>query len=226
MTKQLTHLPNDSKPRELLVALGEKALSNRDLLAIILRTGTKEESVIELANRILLTHDNLYTLKALSLDELCRIKGIGKIRAIELKAMMELGQRIQQANQMKLGTIVSSQSAGEYLMREMKDLLQENVVALYLNTKNQVLKKQTIFIGTSNHSIAEPRDIFREALKTGAVKMIIAHNHPSGNPEPSGEDIAFTKKLVSGGELLGVQVLDHIIIGQTHYVSLKEQMLF
>lgn len=215
-------LIDSSKPRELLENFGAKSLSTKDLLAIVLRVGSKHESVFQLSERILKSVDNLYQLKQMTLDELMSINGIGRVRAIELQAIIELGFRIHQTNQLKFGKIISSQSAGEYLIAEMKDFEQEHFVVLFLNTKNQIIGKKTLFIGSANQSIADPRDIFKSALKNGAIKLIVAHNHPSGDVTPSKEDINLTKKLVEIGELMCLPVLDHIIVGDDCYLSMRE----
>lgn len=212
-----------TKPRERLEQLGEQALSNKELIAILLRTGTKDINVDSVAENLLAYSNGLYALKDLSLTELCHIKGIGRVKAIELKATIELGRRINQASQVKLGTIESSESAAKFLSDEMAHLKQEHVVVLFLNIKNHILQKKIMFIGSANRSVAEPREILRHALKIGATKIIVAHNHPSGNAEPSHEDKVFTQRLVDSGELVGVTVLDHIIIGDGEYVSFKER---
>lgn len=220
MNKGLTE---QVKPRERLEQVGETALSNKELLAIILRTGIKDVSVDRVAEKLLDYSNGLYALKNLSLSELQAIEGIGRIKAIELKACIELGRRINQSLKIQLGTIVSSQNAGEFLVSEMSHLTQEHVVVLFLNTKNHIIQKKVMFIGSASRSVAEPRDIFRQALKVGATKIIVAHNHPSGNPKPSHEDMMFTQRLVESGALIGVTVLDHIIVGDGQYVSFKEK---
>ena len=134
------------------------------------------------------------------------------------------GTRLANASQLKSGTITSTQAAGALLKKEMRDLQQEHVVALYLNTKNEIIKKKTIFIGSLNSSVAHPREIFREAVRYSAARIIIAHNHPSGNPEPSEADLVFTRRMVECGEMMGIDLLDHFIIGSEKYLSLKEYL--
>ena len=150
------------------------------------------------------------------------ISGIGRVKALELKAAIEIGVRISQASQIKIGQITSSTKAGEMLLVEMQGLQQENVVVLYLNTKNEIIKKETIFIGGLNSSVAHPREIFRGAVRYSAARIIVGHNHPSGNPEPSEADIQFTRRMSECGELMGIELLDHIIIGEQEFISLKE----
>ena len=137
--------------------------------------------------------------------------------------MIELGHRIAQANQIKLGQIFSSVELGERLIQEMKDLQQEHLVALYLNMKNEIIKKETIFIGSLNQAVAHPREIFKGAVRCSAARVILSHNHPSGDPIPSMNDLNFTKRVVECGELMGIDVLDHIIVGHDCYYSLKEE---
>lgn len=219
----MKELKDEFKPREKFLLYGERYLTEQELLAILLKTGYKNYDVLQLANEVLRVHENLIGLKTATVEELQAIRGIGQVKAIELKAAIELGVRLASQKNVTLGKLTSSESAGEYLMEEMRFLTQEHVVVLFLNVKHDILKKKTVFIGSANQSIAEPRDILREAIKIGAICIIVAHNHPSGNPSPSAEDIAFTKRLVASGQLLGITVLDHIIIGDKRYVSLREE---
>lgn len=179
MEKQIT-VPQSSRPRERLLEFGEKALSDQELLAILLRTGSKPYNVLELAGLILAAFPNLYELKSASLYELQQIRGVGQIRAIELKAMMELGSRIHQIRQPKYGKVQSSYGLAQQLIDEFKDYHQEHLVCLYLNTKNEITHRKTLFIGSLNQSIAHPREIYREAVRCSAARIICAHNHPSG----------------------------------------------
>ncbi|MER2225771.1 MAG: DNA repair protein RadC [Carnobacterium sp.] len=218
----IKEVPIQSRPRERLEQYGEKALANHELLAILLRTGTKGTNVVTLALSMLNQFEDFYYLKTASCQELMTVAGIGRIKAIELKAAIELGVRISQASQIKIGQITSSTKAGEMLLLEMRGLQQEHLVVLYLNTKNEIIKKETIFIGGLNSSIAHPREIFRGAVRYSAARMIVGHNHPSGNPEPSEADIQFTRRMSECGELMGIDLLDHIIIGEQEFISLKE----
>lgn len=222
----LAEVPIESRPRERLEQYGEKALANHELLAILLRTGIKGTNVISVALQVLNAFDDLYYLKTVSLEELMMVSGIGKTKAIELKAAIELGMRITQAPQLKMGQITSSRQVGEMMLAEMSDLQQEHVVVLYLNTKNEIIKKETIFKGGLNSSVAHPREIFKGAVRYSAARLAIVHNHPSGCPDPSDADITFTRRVAECGELMGVEVLDHLIIGQNSYVSLKEIGVF
>lgn len=215
-------VPKYSRPRERLEEYGEKALGTHELLAILLRTGSKDNNVLAVAMELLNSFGDLHRLKLSSLEELREIKGIGHAKSIEIRAAIEFGVRIASASQLKIGQITSSQMVGDLLFTEMKDLPQEHVVALYLNTKNHLIKKETIFVGGLNSSIAHPREIFRGAVRVSAARIILGHNHPSGNPEPSQADISFTKRIIECGELMGIDLLDHIVVGEKGYVSLKE----
>lgn len=211
------------RPRERLIRQGASSLSNQELIAILLRTGTKDESVLVLANRVLSSFDKIQDMKDATLEEYTKVKGIGEAKAVQLLAATEIGKRLYQKYSEERYTIRSPEDAASYLMTDMTSLRQEHVVVLFLNIKNEVLHKQTIFIGSLNSSIIHPREIFREAVKRSAASIICAHNHPSGNPAPSPEDIEVTERLEDAGRLLGIELLDHIIIGDHKFISLKEK---
>ncbi|MEH6993659.1 MULTISPECIES: DNA repair protein RadC [Bacillaceae] len=215
--------PQDERPRERFIQNGPESLSNHELIAILLRTGTKDESVLQLSNRLLTNFEGLRLLKAATLEEMTEIKGIGQAKAIQILAAVEIGRRIANLNYTDRYVIRSPEDGANYVMNDMRFLSQEHFVCLYLNTKNQVLHKQTIFIGSLNASIVHPREVFREALKRSAASIICLHNHPSGDPAPSREDIEVTKRLVECGKMIGIDVLDHLIIGENKFVSLKEK---
>lgn len=215
--------PQDERPRERFIQNGPASLSNHELMAILLRTGTKDESVLQLSNRLLTNFEGLRLLKDATLEEMTEIKGIGQAKAIQILAAVEIGRRITNLNYTDRYVIRSPEDGANYVMNDMRFLSQEHFVCLYLNTKNQVLHKQTIFIGSLNASIVHPREVFREALKRSAASIICLHNHPSGDPAPSREDIEVTKRLVECGKMIGIDVLDHLIIGENKFVSLKEK---
>ncbi|WP_062355462.1 RadC family protein [Bacillus kwashiorkori] len=215
--------PVDERPRERFKNYGPESLSNQELLALLLRTGTKSQSVLQLAQNLIKEFDGLRMLKDATIEELTKIDGIGQSKAIQILAAVELGRRITNLTFDNRYIIRSPEDAANYMMEEMRFLNQEHFVCLYLNTKNHILYKQTIFIGSLNASIVHPREVFREAVKRSAASFICIHNHPSGDPQPSREDIAVTKRLVECGKLMGVELLDHIIIGEKKYVSLKEK---
>jgi DNA repair protein RadC len=215
--------PQDERPRERFISNGPASLSNHELIAILLRTGTKDESVLQLSNRLLTSFEGLRLLKAATLEEITSIKGIGQAKAIQILAAVEVGRRISNLNDNDRYVIRSPEDGANFVMNDMRFLSQEHFVCLYLNTKNQVLHKKTVFIGSLNASIVHPREVFREALKRSAASIIAIHNHPSGDPAPSREDIEVTKRLVECGKMIGIDVLDHLIIGENKFVSLKEK---
>ncbi|KAA0549566.1 JAB domain-containing protein [Bacillus sp. BGMRC 2118] len=215
--------PQDERPRERLLVDGPKSLSNHELLAILLRTGSKDESVLQLANRLLNHFEGLRMLKDATIEELTMMKGIGKTKAIQIMAAVELGRRIGNLRYDERYVIRSPEDGANYVMEDMRFLTQEHFVCLYLNTKNQVLHKQTIFIGSLNASIVHPREVFKEAFRRSAASIICIHNHPSGDPAPSKEDIEVTKRLSECGKIIGIELLDHLIIGDGKFVSLKEK---
>ncbi|WP_264738678.1 RadC family protein [Cytobacillus firmus] len=222
-TLLIKDFPQDERPRERFVQNGPQSLSNHELIAILLRTGTKDESVLQLANRLLTHFEGLRLLKDASLDEITAIKGIGSVKAIQLLAAVEIGRRISNLTYDDRYIIRSPEDGANYVMHDMRFLSQEHFVCLYLNTKNQVMHKQTIFIGSLNASIVHPREVFKEAFRRSAASIICIHNHPSGDPTPSREDIEVTKRLAESGKIIGIDVLDHLIIGENKFVSLKEK---
>ncbi|MGG0413226.1 RadC family protein [Peribacillus simplex] len=215
--------PKEERPRERFLQDGPQSLSNQELIALLLRTGSREESVLQLSGRLINSFKGLRLLKEASVEELTVIKGIGEAKAIQILASVELGRRINNLNDQDRYVIRSPEDGANYCMEEMRFLSQEHFVCLYLNTKNQVLQKTTVFIGSLNASIVHPREVFKEAFKRSAASIICLHNHPSGDPSPSREDIEVTKRLVECGKIIGIEVLDHIIIGEHKYVSLKEK---
>ena len=213
----------DLLPRERLRAKGVEALSNQELLAILLRTGTKEQTVFELSHEILASLGDLANLRQLSLQELQAIKGIGPVRATELTAMLELSKRIQSSELVKSERILSSERLARQMYLELRDKKQEHLVAIYLDTQNRVIEKRTIFIGSVRRSVAEPRDILYYACKNMATSLILIHNHPSGDPTPSDTDQAFTQRMREVCNQLGVIFLDHLVIGNPGYYSFREK---
>ncbi|WP_091586857.1 RadC family protein [Alteribacillus bidgolensis] len=216
-------MPMSERPREKMAKEGADRLSNQELLAILLRTGTKTESVLQLSQRVLFHYDGLKLLKEATIEELQSINGIGKAKALELRAALELGRRIYTFQDDERYVIHSPEDVADYVMEEMRFLTQEHFVILCLNTKNQVIHRQTLFIGSLNTSIVHPRELFKEALRRSAASVICLHNHPSGDPSPSSEDIEVTSRLTECGRILGIDVLDHVIIGDRKFTSLKEK---
>ena len=221
----LRDLPHEERPRERMTQYGAEALSHAELLAILLRVGTKRESAIQLAQRILNQAGGLRRLGELGMADLTEIKGIGPAKAIQLKAAIELGKRMAVARLDEPVVIRSPRDAAELLTEQLRYLQKEHFVCLFLNTKNHVISRETLSMGSLNASIVHPREVFRAANKCGSASIICAHNHPSGDPAPSPEDIALTRRLTEAGELIGIDVLDHLIIGDNGFISLKEKGL-
>lgn len=221
----LKDLPLEERPRERLATLGAEKVSNAELLAIIIRTGHYEETALQLAQKILNKAGELRELPYLSAEELAEIKGIGQAKAVQVKAALELGRRMAAASRGYGNNLSSPAAVYNYLAEDMRYLEQEEFRIILLNIKNIVIATETVFRGSLNSTIVHPREIFRHALKRSAASIILAHNHPSGNPEPSGEDVKVTRRLVDAGEIIGINVLDHVIIGEDSYVSLREKGL-
>lgn len=221
----MKEVPTTSLPRERMESYGVEALSDQELLAILLRTGQHPYNVMDIAGEVLKKFANLTALRQASLTELREIRGIGRVKALEICALIELGQRIQVEARPASGLIRSSYDLAQQLIMEMRDFQQEHLVCIYLDTQNQLILKKTLFIGSLNQSIAHPREIFHFAVRVSAAKIILAHNHPSGNVLPSKQDLHFTKRVRECGELMGIEVLDHLIIGTKQYLSLREEGL-
>lgn len=213
------------RPRERLAQVGERAVSTAELLAIILRSGSGGESVIRLAERLLVKFNGLPGLGRASLGELNTVKGIGEAKAIEIKAALELGRRLLATSPAERPRVNSPADAANLLLSEMSLLEQEHLKVILLDTRNQVLAMPTIYVGSLNTSVMRVGELFRPAIRENAAAVIVVHNHPSGDPSPSAEDVAVTRQLVKAGELLDIKVLDHLIIGHQRYVSLKERGL-
>ena len=224
-TLTIKELPVDERPRERLVKYGAEVLSNAELLAIILRVGTHEYSAIGLAEHMLGRFGGLKGIATASVEDLSSIKGLGTAKAAQIQAMVELGKRIAASVGHSRPAIRCPQDAVDLLMPELRDEPQEHFKGVFLNTKNEVLKTRTIAIGSLNTSVITPRELFREAISCSSAAVIIAHNHPSGDPTPSKEDIAVSKCLCEAGQTVGIEVLDHLVIGDGRWVSLKERGL-
>jgi len=226
---RMKDIPVSERPYEKLEKYGPETLSNAELLAVIIRTGSVEETSVSLAQRLLSLGDNsggIAFLHNLSVEELKKTKGIGRVKALQIKAVMELSKRIS-ASIINSGrvTIKSPVEVSTLLMEEMRHLKKEVFKIILLNTKNHIIKVLDVSIGSLNSSIVHPREVFSEAVKAGCSGILLVHNHPSGDPEPSREDIDTTQRLINAGSILGIKVLDHVVIGDGRYISFKEQGL-
>jgi DNA repair protein RadC len=221
----IKELPSSERPRERLLHYGVNALSNGELLAIILRTGTGGENVVRVAQRLLATFGGLAGLAQASTAELIAEKGLGPAKTAQLKAALELGRRLLVELPEERPQIRSPADAANLVMSEMSLLEQEHLRVMLLDTKNRVLATPTVYVGSLNTSLIRVGELFREAIRANCASLIVAHNHPSGDPTPSPEDVAVTKQIVEAGTLLDIEVLDHLIIGQHRFVSLKERGL-
>lgn len=226
---KMKEMPVGERPYEKLEQFGPEMLSNAELLAIIIKTGSKQETSVGLAQRLLAMNENesgIAVLYDLSLEELKSTKGIGRVKALQIKAVMELSKRLSSALIMSNRIAIKSPGeVGKLLMEDMRYLKKEVFKIILLNTKNHIIKQVNVSVGSLNASIVHPREVFSEAVKTGCSGMLLAHNHPSGDPEPSKEDIDTTQRLVNAGDILGIKVLDHVIIGDGRYISFKEKGL-
>lgn len=222
-------LPTSEQPYEKFVQYGPEKLSDAELLAIIIRTGTQKEQSIDLARKLLM-HSTMYSglkgLNYLSLAELTSIHGIGKVKAIQILSVVELTKRMSKAISEETLRMNCPESVARYYMQDLRHLTIEKIVLIMMDSKSRLIKDMIISSGTVNASILAPREIFVNALKYEAVNIIILHNHPSGDPTPSNEDIYSTKRIKEAGNLIGIKLMDHIIIGDNCYISLKERGLF
>jgi len=215
----------DERPRERLARVGEGALSTAELLAIILRTGMGGESVLAMARRLLSTYEGLPGLARASFAELRAEKGLGKAKTAQIKAALELGRRMLLVAPEDRFVVRSPADVAQLLIAEMAHLEQEHFRALYLDTRNRLLGSETVYIGSLNASHIRVSEVFRDAIKRNCAAIIVAHNHPSGDPTPSPEDVEVTRRLVAAGDLLDIELLDHLIVGQQRFVSLRERGL-
>jgi len=224
MHTTLRESPPDEQPREKMLERGPDALSNAELLAILLRTGSARETAVGLAGKILKECGSLRNLVNMSVEEMTRIKGIGPVKAVQIKAGIELGKRVSKLQSLRDAPLIRSpKDVADLLMEDMRYLQKEHFVCLFLNTKNRVIAQETLSMGSLNASIVHPREVFLAAIKRSSASIICVHNHPSGDPTPSPEDIELTARLVEAGEIIGIDVLDHIVLGDHRFVSLKEK---
>lgn len=219
---KITELPLEERPREKLKKYGPSALKNSELLAIILGRGTKKEGVLEIANRIMKDYGNEAILNETSVEKLREILNLNEVHACQIIASFELGRRF--FSETKEIYIRNPNDVFNYL-KDMGNLNKEHFRGLYLDVKNKIIHDEVISIGTLDRNIVHPRDVFHPAVKTFSAGIILAHNHPSGDTTPSEEDIAITKRMVETGKVMGIDIIDHIIIGKKGFTSLKEEGL-
>lgn len=223
---KLKELPRDERPREKMMFKGKESLTNIELLAILIRTGTRNKTAIRIAEELLgMNPDGLSYICQCSIEELSKIDGMGLAKSCQVMAALELGKRIASAPRKMRKKIKSTQDVADLFMERLRYNKREHFEILLLNTQGEIIAVNNVSIGDLSSSIVNPREAFAIAIKRSASAVIFIHNHPSGNPTPSGEDVKVTKRLFEAGEILGIQVLDHIIVGDGVYVSFKEKGL-
>jgi DNA repair protein RadC len=223
---RITDLPDDDRPRERLISAGAGVLNNAELLAILLRVGVAGENAVRLAERMLNELGGLAGLHRAGVSDLRRIKGIGGAKAAQLVAAIELGRRITVSAPDERPVVRSPADVANLLMYELAAREQEFLYAILLDTRNRVIGQPVeVYHGSLNTSLIRVGEVFRHAIRANAAALIVAHNHPSGDPSPSPEDVAVTRALVEAGKLLDIEVLDHLVIGHHRFVSLKERGL-
>jgi DNA repair protein RadC len=219
----IKELPADERPREKLRLRGAGFLSTAELLAIVLNTGMKGETVIDLANRLLVDHDGLAGLVRADFEGLCRTRGLGEAKAAKLQATLELARRLSAAQPQDRPQIRSPEDVFLLLGSEMSVLDQEQLRVMLLDMKNRVTRIVTVYQGSVNSAQVRVAELFRDAIRTNAPSVMLVHNHPSGDPEPSRADARVTADAVRAGELLGIEVIDHVIIGDAQFASLRRE---
>lgn len=226
MTIKIKQLPEGERPYEKLELYGEKELSNAELLAIIIKSGRKDATSVEIANEILKLNNNLDRkdlnfLKELTIEELMQIKGVGKVKAIQIKAVCELSKRMNKPTNYKKIQIIEPKDIAEILMNDLRFEKREIAFVIILDNKNYIINIKKIAVGSTNFVNLTMKEILSDAIKINAPKIILAHNHPSGISAPSEKDIDFTKKVEEAAKIIGIQLLDHIVIGNMEYTSIK-----
>ncbi|HEX8947346.1 MAG TPA: DNA repair protein RadC [Dissulfurispiraceae bacterium] len=224
-SRKVKHWPEDERPRERLARYGAESLSDAQLLAIILRTGGGGKGVLELAMGLLDAFGDLRNIHAASMAEMASLKGMGPAKITQVKAALELGKRLMGESSDAKPVFSSSQALFSYFAPRFKNVKKELFLSVILDAKNRLIRECRISEGTLTNSLIHPREAFREAIRESAASVIFVHNHPSGDPAPSRDDIAITERLKAAGEIIGIHVLDHVIIGDGRYISLKERAI-
>ncbi len=218
-------MPEDERPRERMERVGPQALSTAELLALILRTGVKDENVLTMATRLLMQYNGLAGLARAEFVQLAAERGMGRAKTAQVLAALELGRRLMAESPEERFQIRAPQDAANLVMPLLGHKEQEHFMVLYLDTRNRVLDQEILYKGSLNTSLVRVAEVFRGAVRRNCAGVVIAHNHPSGDPTPSAEDIILTRRLVEAGKLLEVEVLDHVVIGHNRFVSLRERAL-
>ena len=221
----IKEISKNDRPMEKLYNYGKEVLSDSELLAIILGSGHKNKNAIFLADELLKVYFKDKNLLFASINQLMEINGIGLSKASRIIAALELGKRLSKQETMNNMSLTSPDSVANYLFDHFRDSYREEFLILILDTKNKIKASKTVSIGSINQTLVHPREVFRFAITNNANSIILSHNHPSGDPSPSHEDILITKRLQEAGKLIGIKVLDHIIIGHDRYISLREKKI-
>lgn len=222
MNLKIKEIPQDERPRERLLCYGVEQLSNEELLAILLKTGTRDMSAKVLASYLLKEMGNISELQHTSYQVLAQMKGIGRAKACTLLAAVELGKRVLQKKSILYQKFTDAYQVASYYQDKIGHFKQEYFICIYLDVSKKLIHEKVLFIGTLNRSLVHPREVFKEAYQVSASSIICIHNHPSGEVLPSKEDVLFTSQLVKVGKMLGIEVIDHIIIGEDKYYSFFE----
>ena len=227
MAIMVRDLPPEERPREKLLSQGPRALSNAELLAILLRSGTKEKSVLRIAEEILahIKEQGLSAMVHISAAELAKIDGVGQVKAATLQAAIELGRRLAMQQAAKIEVIHGPEDVAAYALPRFRFEQKEHFAVMLLNTKNHIIGMPEVSVGSLSASVVHPREVFRAAIDYAAAAMILLHNHPSGDPTPSREDIAVTDRLVKAGKVMDIPVLDHVVLGRETFASFKDKGL-
>lgn len=223
-SRSVKHWPEDERPRERLMAYGPSTLSEAQLLAIVIRNGRAGRTAVDLGRELLDRFGSLAGIEQAGIREICEVRGIGPAKAAEIKAALELGRRYQKPS-LAGASFCSSQDVAAFYQPRMKDLKKETFRCALLDTKNKIIREEVVSIGSLSASIVHPRDTFKAAIRESAAAVIFIHNHPSGDIRPSQEDILLTRRLIQAGDVLGIKVLDHIIIGDGQHFSFRDNGL-
>ena len=221
----LKELPAEERPRERLHAYGAQALTTAELIAILIRVGNAQRSAVSLGEYLLAEFGSIQGVATATPEQLAKVKGLGKAKAAQIKAAIEFGNRLSLFTEDARPSIGGPRDVANLLMPDLRYQKKEHLKSLLMDTKNRVLAIKTVSIGDLSSSIVHPREVFKDAVVASAASLIIAHNHPSGDPTPSSEDVAVTKRLMQAGEIMGIDLLDHIVIGDGVFASLKERGL-